>query len=80
MDVFDVRIHAMRRRRNRRRPFEVRWQVGGRGKSRSFITRELADSYRAELVSAARPGLAFDPATGEPSSWARPGTAAGDLA
>jgi hypothetical protein len=38
MDVFDVRIHAIRRRRNRRRPFEVRWHVGARGKSRSFIT------------------------------------------
>jgi len=76
MDVFDVRIHAMRRRRNRRRPFEVRWHVSGRGKSRSFITRGLADSYRAEPVRAARQGLAFDLATGEPSSWAGPGTAA----
>jgi hypothetical protein len=44
-------------------------------KSRSFITRGLADSYRAELVRAARSGLAFDPATGEPSSWAAPATA-----
>jgi integrase len=76
MDVFDVRIHAMRRRKDRRRPFEVRWHVGGRGKSRSFITRGLADSYRAELVRAARRGLAFDPATGEPSSWAAPEGAA----
>jgi integrase len=70
MDMFDVRIHAMRQRKNRRRPFEVRWHVGGRGKSRSFITRRLADSYRAELVRAARQGLAFDPATGEPVAWA----------
>jgi hypothetical protein len=44
MDVFDVRIHAMRRRANRRRPFEVRWHGGRYGKSRSFITRGLADS------------------------------------
>jgi hypothetical protein len=68
MDMFDVRIHAMRRRRNRRRPFEVRWHVGGRGKSRSFITRGLAGSYRAELVRAARQVLAFDPAAGEPTA------------
>ena len=35
-------------------------------RSKSFITRALADSYRAELVRAARKGLEFDPATGEP--------------
>jgi hypothetical protein len=53
MDVFDVRIHTMRRRRSRQRPYEVRWHVGDRSKSRSFITRGLADSYRAELIRAA---------------------------
>ena len=31
------------------------------------MTRALADSYRAELVRAARKGLEFDPATGEPA-------------
>jgi hypothetical protein len=75
MDMFDVRIHAIRRRRNRRRSFEVRWHVGRRGKSRSFITRGLAGSYRAELVRAARQGLAFDPAAGEPTAWTAPGGA-----
>jgi len=34
------------------------------------MTRALADSYRAELVRAARRGLAFTPATREPKSWA----------
>ena len=34
------------------------------------MTRALADSYRAELVRAARRGLAFAPGTGEPESWA----------
>lgn len=72
MNAFDVRIYAIRRRRDRRRPFEVRWRVAGQAKSRSFITRALADSYRAELVRAARHGLEFDPATGEPASWAVP--------
>jgi hypothetical protein len=35
----------------------------------------LADSYRAELVRAARQGLEFDPDTGEPLPWSMPGQA-----
>jgi integrase len=69
MNVFDVRVYAIRRRADRRRPFEVRWHAAGRTRSRSFITGGLADSYRAELVRAARKGLEFDPATGEPAPW-----------
>jgi hypothetical protein len=74
VNTFDVRVHAIRRRNDRRRPFELRWHVGPTAKSRSFLTRGLADSYRAELVRAARKGLAFDPATGEPATWAAPST------
>jgi hypothetical protein len=66
---FDVSVYAIRRRAERRRPFEVRWRAAGRSKSKSFITRKLADSYRAELVRAARMGLDFDPLTGEPAAW-----------
>src|ERR1019366_6781137 len=40
---FDVRVFAIRRRPGRR-VFEVRWRVAGGDKSRSFITRALADS------------------------------------
>ena len=69
MSAFDVRIHAIRRRPDRRRPFEVCWHAGGRARSRSFITRGLADSYRAELIRAARKGRDFSPGTGEPASW-----------
>src|ERR1700730_4607958 len=72
MSAFDVRIHAIRRRPDRRRPFEVRWHAAGRTRSRSFITQGLADSYRAELIRAARKGLDFSPGTGEPASWAAP--------
>jgi hypothetical protein len=72
MSAFDVRIHAIRRRPERRRPFEVRWHAGGRARSRSFITRGLAEGYRAELIRAARKGLDFSPGTGEPASWAAP--------
>jgi integrase len=67
----DVRVFAIRRRPGRR-AFEVRWRVAGRDRSRSFATRALADSYRAELVRAAGKGAEFDPATGEPATWAAP--------
>jgi hypothetical protein len=70
VNVFDVRIHAIRRRTSRRRPFGVRWHAAGQDRSRSFATRGLADSYRAELVRAARRGLEFDSRTGEPARWA----------
>jgi hypothetical protein len=68
---FDVRVFAIRRRPGHR-VFEVRWRIAGGGKSRSFITRALADSYRAELIRAARRGLEFDLDTGEPLAWAAP--------
>ena len=71
MSSFDVRVFAIRRRPGRE-TFEVRWRVAGRDRSRSFMSRALADSYRAELVRAARKGLAFAPGTGEPESWAAP--------
>lgn len=69
MSSFDIRVFAIRRRPGRR-VFEVRWRVAARDISRSFITWALADSYRAELIRAARRGLEFDPATGEPLAWA----------
>lgn len=69
MSSFDVRIFAIRRRLGRQ-VFEVRWRVAARDKSGSFMTRALADSYRAELIRAARRGLEFDSATGEPLAWA----------
>ena len=72
MSAFDVRIHAIRRRPDRRRPFEVRWHAAGRAWSRSFITRGLADSYRAELIRAARKGLDFTPAPGNRRPGPRP--------
>jgi integrase len=69
---FDISVYAIRQRAGRRRPFEVRWRAAGRSRSKSFITRRLADSYRAELVRPARTGLEFDPLTGEPATWNLP--------
>jgi integrase len=71
VNPFDVRIYAIRHRQARR-PYEVRWRAADRAKSKSFTTKALADSYRAELIRATRQGLEFDPATGEPLLWAVP--------
>ncbi len=60
MSCFDVRVFAIRRRAGRK-AFEVRWRVAGRDRSRSFMTRALADSYRTELVRAARRGPGVRP-------------------
>ena len=72
LNRFDVSVHAIRRRAGRRKPFEVRWRAAGRSRWKSFTTRRLADSYRAELVRATRMGLEFDPLTGEPMEWRVP--------
>ena len=53
---------------------EVRWRAAGHHRSRSFMTRALADSYGA--IWSARPTGApgSNPATGEPAAWAPPVT------
>lgn len=75
MNDFDVRIYAIRRRKDRRRPFEARWYAAGRPWSRSFITRALADGFRAELVRATRKGTDLAEDSGEPVNWTQDPTA-----
>jgi integrase len=48
--------------------YRLRWSVAGQRQSKSFATKALADSRRAELVTAARRGEAFDVETGWPVS------------
>lgn len=48
--------------------YRLRWSVAGERRSKTFTTRALADSKRAELVTAARRGEAFDVETGWPLS------------
>jgi len=48
--------------------YRLRWTVAGAVKSTTYTTRALADSRRAELLSATRRGEAFDVATGLPVS------------
>ncbi|MGH3547571.1 MAG: tyrosine-type recombinase/integrase, partial [Pseudonocardiaceae bacterium] len=69
--TYDVRFYKIRKREGRTRPFEVRWSAGGTVKSKSFVTRLLADNYRAKLMAAARAGEEFDTTTGEPTSWVK---------
>ncbi|MDD1064118.1 site-specific integrase [Streptomyces cocklensis] len=66
MLTFDVRIYKLRIRPGLRRPFGVRWRVGGRDHSESYQFEAQADGRRAELMSALRLGEQFDTATGLP--------------
>lgn len=68
MSSFDVQFWKIRRNAGRRRPYEIRWVVAGGQKSKSFATRALAESFRAELMTAARRGEAFDESAGLPPS------------
>ena len=49
----------------------VRWKVGGKEWRQSFRTVAQADSFRSELLTAARRGEAFSTETGRPVSWQR---------
>jgi len=52
----------------------VRWRTARRSHSRSFATKALADSFRSELVSAARAGEWFDVGSGLPARLLDPQT------
>ena len=68
----DVRIWNIRVRKDRPKPYMVRWKVGtGPAQAKSFTHRPQADSFRSRLVQASRSGEAFDEATGLPSSELR---------
>ena len=51
--------------------YRLRWAVGGKRHSANYKTFALADSERAELVSALRRGEAFDVESGQPTSRLR---------
>lgn len=65
--TYDVRIWGVRQRKDRgQSSAELRWRVGATPHSRTFSTKTLADSRRAELLTAVRNGEPFDEATGLP--------------
>jgi hypothetical protein len=69
--TYDVRIWAIRVRKGRPKPYQVRWKAGTAVFARSFGTRGLADSFRSGLIQATRRGEAFDTVTGLPESHVR---------
>ena len=69
---YDVRIWAIETYRGAKvTTYTVRWKVGPRPWKRSFRIVAQADSFRAELLAAARRGEAFAIETGLPASWRR---------
>lgn len=64
---YDVRVWSVTSyRRKNGRTYGVRWAVGKQRPHRTFATRALAESFRAELLMAARQGQPFDLTTGLP--------------
>ena len=70
MSTYDVRFWKILKRTGRR-PWHVRWTVGGRVRSQSFATKGLAERFRAELLAAASRGEPFDEISGLPGSKLR---------
>ncbi|RBQ18370.1 site-specific integrase [Spongiactinospora rosea] len=68
METMDIAIWTIRQRKGRAKPYELRWKVGTEPKSKSFLTRALADVFRADLLKAAKKGEPFDTVTGLPVS------------
>lgn len=64
---YTVRIWGIRKR-DYRKPYQLRWKVGDQPHSESFLTMGLAESRRAQLITAARAGEPFDVASGLPKS------------
>ncbi|UYB41691.1 tyrosine-type recombinase/integrase [Streptomyces sp. Je 1-4] len=64
---YTVKIWAIRKR-DYRKPYQLRWKVGKRPHSESFLTSGLAESRRAQLITAAREGEPFDVDSGMPKS------------
>ena len=67
MSSYDVRFWKIEVRKNRRTPYRVRWTVAGE----PFLTSALAESFRSQLITAARAGEGFDLETGLPDSMVR---------
>lgn len=80
-DTFDVRIWNVREHVSKaksgapsKKPkttYTQRWVVAGKTFSESFATKALAESRRAELLTAVRKGEAFDTIMGLPCSESR---------
>ncbi len=54
MITYRVDIYPLDIRKDRGKPYSVRWRLAGRFKRRSFKTRGLAESFRSDLIQATR--------------------------
>lgn len=71
--TFDVRVYKTEVYHGKKHnTYYVRWRVAGRDFKEPFRLDAQADSFRSELVSAARKGEAFYVVTGLPVSMNRP--------
>ncbi|MFG1828124.1 tyrosine-type recombinase/integrase [Microbispora bryophytorum] len=68
-----MKFWEIRRNPTRKTPsYVTRWKVAGKVKSKTFRTKELANSFLSDLRRAAKDGEAFDIATGLPESMTDP--------
>ncbi|MBD0736191.1 tyrosine-type recombinase/integrase [Streptomyces sp. CBMA29] len=66
--TYEVEFWAIRQRKNRRKPFELRWRVGDRPHSQSFRLKTQAEGRQSQLLEALRQREQFDVGTGLPAS------------
>ncbi|MEU7424406.1 site-specific integrase [Streptomyces sp. NPDC040750] len=69
--TYDVRIYSIETRRDRPKPYRVRWLVGDQKHSKSYTVKAQADGRRSELMTALRKGEQFDAESGLPASELR---------
>ncbi|MFF8314077.1 site-specific integrase [Streptomyces lydicus] len=69
--TYDVRLYSIEVRRDRPKPYRLRWLVGQRKHSKSYKVKAQADGRRSELMTAVRRGDQFDEETGLPVSELR---------
>lgn len=69
--TYDVRLYSIEIRKDRPKPYRLRWLVGERKHSKSYALKVQAEGRRSELMSAARRGDQFDEETGLPVSELR---------
>ncbi|MET8339764.1 tyrosine-type recombinase/integrase [Streptosporangium canum] len=69
--TYDVRVwHVLTNKNKGGNTYTVRWLTAEKPWRETFTTRALAESFRAELLTALRKGKAFDLATGRPAEHA----------
>lgn len=69
---YDVRVYKTRVYKGTKvSTYTVRWTVAGEEFTEPFRKDAQADSFRSELLTAARKGEAFSTLTGRPVSWKR---------